>query len=288
MSPTFAGCHGKLSRAYEHLSQLEAEIGRFLNPSPGQIYDVVGHLDPTTGEHVFRLRLFANPPVERWGLLVGDAVHNMRAMLDHLVEALTVLAQGAPYAGTEFPIFAHEFDYPAKVPGLNPAIFPGYRHTKKDGTPAKGGGLYHVRGLRPEHAAVIETCQPYHRTGDVINHPLLLLHKLDILDKHRIVPVLGIASQVGDVRIGRAGESVHIEYFDTSMVQWGAFPLEDGAEIVRIRLGPGTSPDVHVDVVLAATISLAYGVGEEQNIWPLLTEVFVCLVGLLAHFEAAA
>jgi hypothetical protein len=115
------------------------------------------------GSAELRHKPFVPPSVGPWSMIVGDAVHNMRCSLDHIVYALAVkhLAaigkSGRPKSGTGFPIFQNvdrrEFN-------------------KK------------TAEIEPEARDVIESLQPYDRTN-----PLWMLSVLDNADKHEVIRI---------------------------------------------------------------------------------------------------
>jgi hypothetical protein len=164
------GIRAKLDRAEEHLNVLDHEIGTYFEEHP---YRIFGE-EETRGDywhHTVYLEVSRFPPDELWGPIIGDAVHNLRSALDHLVwELATPHARAETPRRIEFPII---LDDPASNPEIRGAF------TKK------------LKCLRPESHAVIDGAQPY-KTGD-FHHPLWLLQTLWNTDKHRTLHTTGFA-----------------------------------------------------------------------------------------------
>lgn len=162
----------KMERAKEHLDALKAEVSAFLESNP---HTITPHPKPDQGWDTPSVK-FTSPPV-RLGLLIGDAVHNMRSALDALAWQLSLRPVGTaddPGSDPEFPIFKVKPTRPREVDSYDRRVryLPG---------PAKDN---------------IEALQPYHRGQAAEKHILWVLHYLDVIDKHRIVPVIGNAGVI--------------------------------------------------------------------------------------------
>jgi hypothetical protein len=205
-----------------------------------------------------QLRVLEQAPTLRWGALIGDGVHNLRSALDHAVEALTIRNTGGPLKNTSFPIFSHEFGDGNHV---------GFRDMKKDGvTPTPTSGLHKIRGVTYEAQAYIEVLQPYHAGGDVETHPLMMVHNLDILDKHRVIPVVAMSGYLSSGGVGRlGGPPIDIVHMDMDVLR-RPFPFEDGTEIPGVVFSPSTqSVDVNFKLSLEVTFDEA-GPGKGLNL----------------------
>jgi hypothetical protein len=129
----------------------------FLETHP---YQSVGEDDPQSGDRIVKFRLISESPPEL-AIVLGDAIHNLRSALDHLACQIVLAGGGKPNTHTAFPIFYAQKTFEAKFNG------------KIHGASQKMLDL--VRGLNP------------YRRG---NELLWALHKLDIIDKHRLlIPV---------------------------------------------------------------------------------------------------
>jgi hypothetical protein len=165
----------KLDRAVQHLERLQSEVKRWLGRHP---YFVVSKFDPQRGEHSIWVQPESDPPPEL-GLIIGDCLHNLRSALDSLVYDLARAYQrGAlppQVAGrSEFPIF------------IEPKKFKENRNRK-------------IGATDPDVQAAIKELQPFNewtsfrffmvtqsmRAHPEAYHPLWLLHKLSVIDKHR-------------------------------------------------------------------------------------------------------
>lgn len=154
------GASLKVHRAETHVGSLHREISEFLGRSP---YVVRGKTDPQTGDYVIRVVVNEDVPISLSPIL-GDAIHNLRAAFD-LIACQVVALGGGNQAHAQFPIFSSSKKYFEKVD--------------------------RYLGGAPQNAIdVIERFQPYHGGS---NEALWLIHKLDILDKHRMIVPVGSA-----------------------------------------------------------------------------------------------
>ena len=78
MAHSLDGAYCKIQRAEEHIAQLDAEVQSFLNTEP---YRVEREPDPKTERVILYARNVKQPPV-RFGIIVGDVLHNLRSSLD--------------------------------------------------------------------------------------------------------------------------------------------------------------------------------------------------------------
>jgi len=207
-----AGARAKVRRAEKHLRELD-EYGQRWAETVG--YELRLELDgPTT----LVARMFhptnTSPPISI-ALAAGDAIHNLRSALDHVVYQLAVDG-GRGGERSEYPIFESRDSYRANV-----ARF--------------------LDGVDAKDRERIEATQPYHlREGDawirptgpedplVINAVLRLLRRLDNQDKHRLILE------------GTAEAALRQPKFRGVLAAEGTFPsrsipLEDGSELFRIK-----------------------------------------------------
>jgi hypothetical protein len=241
-----SGFKAKLKRADEHLEALDDEIAEFLDSHP---YAVRFEIDRETGQHVAKIKVRRDPPAIRWGLLIGDCVHNMRSALDHLAWQL---AGPKPPPKTEFPIFHDRKEFKRKGPG---------------------GGLYKIRGIKdPKARALIKSVQPCRsdRSPPKV-HPLYALWILSNTDKHQMLHLAVGNISSASYWPGKSGD----EFIDS--LSFGTF--HDDAEIGRFTLDPGeTHPDVDVDVNFGFDITFDQG-GPGAG-WPVvggLTRIRECI-----------
>jgi hypothetical protein len=101
-------------------------------------------------------------------VVVGDVIHNLRSALDHLAWQLVLLDGGQPTDSTQFPIYASATN--AKGNPRNVTIQPG---------------------IHDQHIidALIKV-QPFTEAKyghDPASDPLWIIHRLNIIDKHRLL-----------------------------------------------------------------------------------------------------
>ncbi|MBI3104718.1 MAG: hypothetical protein HYY95_03910 [Candidatus Rokubacteria bacterium] len=136
----------------------------------------------------YALRIVTVPEVgdflDRVGLLLGDAIHNLRSALDHMVFQLAAANLGSPpgeKARTQFPICDDDKKFKEDAKSM-------------------------LKDVREDDRLRIESFQPYHRWNVPPNtqysdqlgghfHPIHKLRELSNLDKHResfvLVPYQG-------------------------------------------------------------------------------------------------
>ena len=84
-------CRAKIARADEHLATLYRETDAW---GEGDPFKIIRSCHRDGRVHVFHLRYTAQPDVWRWAVVLGDALHNLRGALDHLMYALAVQQTG--------------------------------------------------------------------------------------------------------------------------------------------------------------------------------------------------
>jgi hypothetical protein len=238
--PDFSGCRAKLARAWEHRNVLYEQIGHRFILQPANLIRFAGKFDSESGYYIFKVTDAPELPRVRLGLLVGDAVHNLRCVLDHLVWQLTLVKTGGQELTgrrarrARFPIVVE----PDKdIEDIVPEEF------------AKAKAL---KDVLPPHRAIIESLQPYRRSKPK-RDALAILGILSNRDKHRVIsPVL--------VSTG----ALHFEEGATEGLEFdfshAAEHLEVGAEITRAPAPPLADP--HMQVTGSATPKVRFPKGE--------------------------
>jgi hypothetical protein len=201
----------KLKRAEEHIDVLDAEIQTFLADEP---YGAYRSLERGGLEHIIFWSRYTEPP-PRLGLIAGDAIHNIRSSLDHMVVALAKF--GASLSGEtvseqderrlQFPITMSPDEFQKQVKGQALAWVP---------SPA---------------AAIIEQRQPYLAVPQYPKQfPLYEIGQFDNADKHRALTVALLSTSI--VRVSWPSELA-----DTPMqTPGGHIELEPHTEIARFVL----------------------------------------------------
>jgi hypothetical protein len=187
----------KVGRAKCHINELEALVGCFLAKNP---YEIVEKQDPQTGQNRAWVKIHADPAPE-WSPIIGDILHNLRSALDILYCQLLRKNGVTPKGSDLFPI----------------------RDTKtvfdKDAGPA-----IRKRAGRRAFEAFRDTVKPY-RGG---NNALWCLHKLNIVDKHNLLLVVGAANPTIIVSIVDDIGNVLLSHPYPTTSNW---PLKDGDEL---------------------------------------------------------
>jgi hypothetical protein len=261
--PDFSGCWAKVSRANVHLDFLNERVKSFAEDMSS--YEVVTKDDWQTAE-VF-IHGEAEPPVEEWGAIIGDVVHNLRSALDHLVWQLTIAnghtppnpipprgRPGSEWRQISFPIYT--FDrrdrYPSgrRIPWRYRA--PGWRSNKEPGS---------LWGIRPDLRTVIQKLQPFNRGKNAPKEPLAVLDELWNIDKHRHLHLglfLVTLDDVGTVVTGPSTPELVLRV----VKKYPLRPLEGRTEIGRIEnIGQHRYISVDVDVNLRVTFDVAFEQG---------------------------
>ena len=157
----------RIKRANTLGEQLGTAIQQWMKSNPLSVTPTIAD-DRLSWDLVVRT---ARPPLEKWGMLYGDAIHNLRAALDNLVWGLAT-ASGTPPSKprqVQFPIVEKEVDWVK--------------------------GSRQIAELLPVAQHAIENIQPFKRGGEhgtPEQDPLLLLNWLSNTDKHRlaILPIV--------------------------------------------------------------------------------------------------
>lgn len=228
----------KLKRAKQHLTQLDRERRAYERRHP---YEVLGRFKRQENKRVWLgcLHVTEQPDGDRLAVLAGDAVHNMRSALDHMMIAL-----GKP-SDTSFPILTEDLSLDQRVyPCTRPCCDPRarWRHT--------------IDGVPKAAITIIESAQPYHNGPDAKINALALLSCFDNADKHRklLRPKVGFGNVKFEVRA--RGQ----------IMPWVNDPTrfyKDGADIAGFedRFDPPLT-ETEVDVQGSATLEISLSAGE--------------------------
>ncbi len=222
----------KLERAREHLAAFEIESRAWTETEP---YGIVDEPDPEPPPDMVnyqcrnrRFRItFAPKFPDRFRVLIGDCLFNLRSSLDHLVLALAKRHLGSAITEdqikrSQFPIFDSDSSYRDKAPRL-------------------------IEGVAPAAQAVIEAIQPYQGGHDCAIHPLWRLNKLHNIDKHRELTVCAGASmrdgnfsfeaiEIGQEQRNFNWRPYHRMYpgaleLDAIIYRWAAMPIDPNREV---------------------------------------------------------
>jgi hypothetical protein len=200
-----SGTRVKIDRAKTHLDDFDRQVKDIKAACRDA---VVGKRDENQSEYVFCIeRVPTLDPV--LSATLGDAIHNLRASLDHLAWQTIIAAGGQPSDNTNFPILDVP-PTPDRFGRSRPQIPPGISTKLRE---------------------ILDEMQPYKRTNPA-THELFVIHHLDIGDKHRqlLVAIVGVTS---------------LAWFgELKPVAVNVGPYEDGAEICRfLRSNGGDTED---------------------------------------------
>jgi hypothetical protein len=160
MKPDFSGIDAKLVRANENIGNLNREINAFFDSSQ---YPFWRHDDKDTALKAMAYHRKRVIPL-RFSILAGEILHHLRSVLDHVV--------------WQFSSDWYRLTKPTQIE------FPVLEVRPPD-KPGRTGYERHVKGISdPAALILIEVLQPYYSSKPV-RHPLAVLHKFNIADKHR-------------------------------------------------------------------------------------------------------
>jgi hypothetical protein len=155
----------KVDWARHHLDLLNDELEKFKQSEPYTI----GTYDDIENEEYWMF-LETKSEHKEIGLIAGDFVACLRASLDHLATALTMIETGTSNPRASFPVI-----------GVNNSA-------------ARQSFTNAVIGIPESAVRVINSFQPYHSGTDYITTKLWKLHRLCNIDKHRRIPVDSLSS----------------------------------------------------------------------------------------------
>lgn len=170
MHPNLLSVNSRVDWAEQQFHILKQEIFAYFHHRPYRYIERVS--DDFRKYSIVITRTECEPPVERWALLTGDCLHNLRAALDNLIYAIAVAKHRSPPPDEDilaFPI------------ALKPNAFSSFKGKFSAGT--LSNALWEcLRGLQPDI-----------RTNPDVPAFLEILATLDNHNKHRLLR-LAVAS----------------------------------------------------------------------------------------------
>ncbi len=160
----------KIKWADHHINNFRAAVLEFFKTNP---YKFVVEVDPNIGNKIYTL-ITVTPVPPQVRLAAGDAIQNMRSALDYLACGLIVANKSEPSQYSSFPISDSE------------------PLTKDQQTTFKRA----VKGMRQDAIDAIKAVEPYERG----NRTLWRLHRLNRIDKHRVLMAAGACVSLVDPR----------------------------------------------------------------------------------------
>jgi hypothetical protein len=169
-------CWLKIGRAEEHAKIIGDEISFWTN---AKLYVLTHNRDAEGYFHHVSVDFTVAPERERWSLIFGDCIHNLRSALDHFVYAVAVhqtkIDPPADKRILQFPITN------------SPENFVGQE--------------FRIKSLSPAVGTSIEGVQPYNRRHASLPPMLALVRDFDDLDKHRLLNMAIFGQQVWNIGI---------------------------------------------------------------------------------------
>lgn len=221
--------HEKLAWSTRHLQALDREINDFIRQHP-----LVARCEQEGDSRRFRVIANEYPQLpSQWSLMVGDAIHNMRGALDHLIWALTekaVASGGQRPNSTE----ALKIGYPASL-----------RHDAYFGTGdnlGNGARKRQAGWIGDDALAVVDSTQPYLRGDDAHSHPLAVLVSYSNEDKHRnLIASAALASSIQFTIRSTPNTTGQFILTSVDYVRLGEWCFYSGADLGTAELGEGSS-----------------------------------------------
>jgi hypothetical protein len=180
----------KLTRAQQHLSDLNIEIDRYAQQHAYEAvrYTGSGKCHEHTNCWRYQLRITKEP--DPWlAILTGDVIHNMRSGLDHIAVALAPRSR------------RYEAKFPIRM--TDPWARKGRSYAAHNPETRRSFNTA-VKGMSGDAVAVIKQLQPYQPGGAPGTHFLAQLSKLENADKHRqllaFVPGLSEVTTIAEAR----------------------------------------------------------------------------------------
>jgi hypothetical protein len=255
----------KVERAKEHLRILEAELRSYLSSTP---YVIGTKRDQESGRLIYFLASVQPTPL-RVSAILGDTIHNLRSALDHLAFQLVWVGKGkAPSSHVYFPIADDR---------------PKYLEQRRR----------QMKGADPSAIAAVDALAPYKGGNDL----LWKLHKLDNVDKHRVLITAGSAFRSVNIGAHMSREmqkQIASSPLASKFTEFPAldvfvkpadrmFPLKQGDELFI------DGPDAEPNEKLQFRFDVAFGeqgVVFGEPIVESLASMLSCVDGILPKFEA--
>ena len=211
-----------------------------MKESPHRIFT---EFDIKSGKNLVKITDLRDPPT-RFGLILGDCLHNFRAALDNLVYELAEAYSGSPLPddvarGSEFLIYIYA------------AQFQEVKKRK-------------LGGIAPGAQTIIEGLQPYRRRNDpAVKDLLWQLNLLNNIDKHRLPHVTPIIPKSFSLFLLDPGGATDFRPY------WG-HPIENGAVIADYT--PSLYSYSEMDMTNLPALDIAFGQRSQVELhgWPVV------------------
>ena len=237
----------KIERAKEHCAALDAEVVAWVATKP---ITMTKEKDPDGRRHALVAEIVTPPLLDRWALMSGDCVHNLRSALDSLLYGIAIHETGLnppkDEARLQFPITSspEEFEVQKK------------------------------RRLCSLSAAVqseIEKAQPYKNPHQEFPPVLELLGSLNNFDKHRTLHVVAAvphAASISDI-VSTGDATITVSVYRTI--------ITGRTEILSFTIEP-PNPDLAYKYEAQITICIAHSPGPSKSPFSQLAAVLASLI----------
>jgi hypothetical protein len=231
MTVDLTECQAKIERAQEHRERLDAVINP-VRSWESEVFHMDAKLDPQSGYHIFRLAAIPEDWRLEVGVILGDAVHNLRSALDYLFWQLYCCYIQVPQSRAE----AKRVQFPIE-----------------DSSQRLANKRVHFNKIPPAHWAVIDSAQPYPGRNDP-GRAIGALRDLSDRDKHQVLNPLLLSTNVltfDDERVpfDRATGPLRIPKPPRR--------LEIGTEVVRVPFPPDVDAEMEMAGYVAPDVRLA-------------------------------
>jgi len=263
--PQLASVHAKVDRAEFHLNEINAALKVVWGSKPE-----ADHIATKINPYWYEVGVTV-PEVEpvrpTLPLMIGDCIHNLRSALDHLAWQLSV-NNNAPLSAAEKTFF------PICLTKSGKAGFDKLVKTRI------------MPFVSPAALAAIEESQPYAAYDIPEEADIWVLHKLDIVDKHRLLLIAGQHCAVTEFTFTFPNHVPFHQVIPNS--QWK--PMEHGAEIIRFQIpaehcGPG-KVHMQVDGVRAVQFINTGLPCDGMPVEEVLHQLFSLVSGTVGDFES--
>jgi hypothetical protein len=236
----------KIERAKEHCAALDAEVIAWVATKP---ITMTKEKDPEGRRHALVAEIVTPPPLDRWALMSGDCVHNLRSALDSLLYGIAI----------------HET-------GLNPPKDEARLQFSITSSPEKFEEQKNrIRTLSAAVQTEIEKAQPYQNPHPEFPPVLELLGFLDNIDKHRTLHVVAAvphAASISDI-VSTGDATITVSVYRTI--------ITGKTEILSFTIEP-PNPDLAYKYEATITICVAHSPGPSKSPFSQLAAVLASLI----------
>ena len=249
MRVDFGGVDMKVARAEYHVESIGSAIRDFFKDD-FKIPQAQGYIDLDKEWQVFCWAGLKPFPAE-WGVMLGDAVHNLRSGLDHLMWQLVDACPGdSPGNHTQFPVSDTKAKWRDDID----------ERCKNRGPPP-------THGLSQEAFDFVKSFQPF-ASGNKgkIGKRIKRLHHISNTDKHRQI----LANLPYHLSPPKRLELLPRGYFaiDKAKKVFAGTPIKNGTEFVRmkVRLIKFPPEDVRMRVKFEQATNIVFLAGGDRII----------------------